>query len=223
MSLNFNPRPPCGGRRGANNCGPLIPLFQSTPPMRRATGQQTAAYQALPFQSTPPMRRATEPKSHAGCGRDISIHAPHAEGDSRRSNTITSIFHFNPRPPCGGRRFAHIMIWDMPNFNPRPPCGGRPPPTRRPRMSWRYFNPRPPCGGRLYFWCRKCTGRNISIHAPHAEGDISEATYLDAEVIFQSTPPMRRATKDVAEYKAMLSISIHAPHAEGDSPALLPR
>ena len=78
------------------------------------------------------------------------------------------------------------------------------------------FNPRPPCGGRLYLdsvWMgwnrfqstppmRRATDRSItwvncefvSIHAPHAEGDLA------GEV--------RRG--------AQAQVSIHAPHAEGD-------
>ena len=35
------------------------------------------------------------------------------------------IQHFNPRPPCGGRRSCRTGKAQAPDFNPRPPCGGR--------------------------------------------------------------------------------------------------
>ena len=34
--------------------------------------------------------------------------------------------YFNPRPPCGGRRYTIFgVVIPVNNFNPRPPCGGR--------------------------------------------------------------------------------------------------
>ena len=59
-----------------------------------------------------------------------------------------STYHFNPRPPCGGRpgdvvkaiREQTISIHVLRVEDDRP---GRQAPTPR-----RYFNPRPPCGGR---------------------------------------------------------------------------
>ena len=78
----FNPRIPCGMRQNS----PLSPsppdLFQSTHPMRDATGALTTSLNGLcRFQSTHPMRDATIIRT--------SIHA------------ITN--NFNPRIPCGMR------------------------------------------------------------------------------------------------------------------------
>ena len=58
--LCFNPRPPCGGRLQAEGFYYVIPKFQSTPPVRRAT--PTGGVRVI-----------------AGV---VSIHAPRAEGDS---------------------------------------------------------------------------------------------------------------------------------------------
>ena len=57
--LDFNPRPPCGGRRGF-----------VTPP-----------FKILSFQSTPPVRGATRHWSVQNPCNEISIHAPRAGGD----------------------------------------------------------------------------------------------------------------------------------------------
>ena len=56
----FNPRPPCGGRRGDEPTDEAVPRrFQSTPPVRGATLRIRLATDPLLFQSTPPVRGAT--------------------------------------------------------------------------------------------------------------------------------------------------------------------
>ena len=82
-SSDFNPRPPCGGRR-----------------LRYCT--QTAWKK---FQSTPPVRGATVP-----CGRPViccgyfNPRPPCGGRPTFSANTPPTSWHFNPRPPCGGRR-----------------------------------------------------------------------------------------------------------------------
>ena len=122
----FNPRPPCGGRQGRHHA-----------PERSGR-----------FQSTSPVRGTTLAERCGGVVVDISIHVPRAGDDHDRSNREGQYRHFNPRPPCGGRRPALYWPSAATNFNPRPPCGGR----RRScaaRAVIADFNPRPPCGGRL--------------------------------------------------------------------------
>ena len=149
-------------------------------------------------------------------GTPISIHAPRAGGDPTNQDVADGRCHFNPRPPCGGRRvylFKGLVVCD---FNPRPPCGGR-------RRAWGIglipahhisihapraggdltrilfrapitdFNPRPPCGGRL---------------------NLPAGNYNDKQ--FQSTPPVRGATSKGAFTHDRPAISIHAPRAGGD-------
>ncbi len=88
----------------------------------------------------------------------------------------------------------------------------------------KYFNPRPPCGERPYGY-KKIKIKDgisihaphagsdsltvfiisllkISIHAPHAGSDVFQSTHGRLITTFQSTPPMRGATR--AEYKAMI-------------------
>ena len=61
------------------------------------------------------------------------------------------------------------------------------------------------------------TGRhNISIHAPHAGSDGSRTEKYTVVYRFQSTPPMRGATRGLFKLRADAPISIHAPHAGSD-------
>ena len=55
----------------------------------------------------------------------ISIHAPRVGGDRWPIWKHTTVSHFNPRPPCGGRLFLLQISIHPVYFNPRPPCGGR--------------------------------------------------------------------------------------------------
>ena len=98
-SGRFNPRPPCGGRLRPLVFSRFEESFQSTPPMRRATG------------STASKRRTYL----------VSIHAPHAEGDWRTMRLSSSITCFNPRPPCGGRHAGTLRIPASEPFQSTPP------------------------------------------------------------------------------------------------------
>ena len=63
----FNPRPPCGGRRTISRLSTAFSMFQSTPSVRRATGES--------WMYSGPL--------------EVSIHALRAEGD-RRNTTATA-------------------------------------------------------------------------------------------------------------------------------------
>ena len=166
----FNPRAPCGARRVPMNSGSCRMQFQSTRPMRGATG--------------------------VGRGRRyscrVSIHAPHAGRDWLVCHWSRRTASFNPRAPCGARlgsfpappialsfqstrpmRGATAACSPLPSailfqstrpmrgatkhlrhpwrvmrsFNPRAPCGARPLALVRISADTR-FNPRAPCGAR---------------------------------------------------------------------------
>ena len=150
-------------------------LFQSTLPVRGATGSSSAAtVSAGVFQSTLPVRGATrQPLKYFDCTTDfnprspcgerpsvggvrlrprkISIHAPRAGSDTVTGDTTLGVMHFNPRSPCGERLAAKIpgsvVVTD---FNPRSPCGERP--QMQPgRGRDDDFNPRSPCGERPWY------------------------------------------------------------------------
>ena len=100
----FYPRPPCGGRLGADRGRKAAEIFLSTPSVWRATlsfwCMTTTGKQ---FLSTPSVWRAT----------GAAVTGP------------ASAANFYPRPPCGGRQAKadHPDLYT--DFYPRPPCGGR--------------------------------------------------------------------------------------------------
>ena len=195
--LHFNPRPPCGGRpqrfarnvRGKNDFNPRPPCG-GRPPRRRVRNGRCRG-----FQSTPPVRGATgrdfdileigkaisihAPRAGGDLSAvmrvtedsDISIHAPRAGGDTMAAQAriyITTISIHAPRaggdqkiikfcwhcgrfqstPPVrGATSLDAIARTTEGDFNPRPPCGGRLDYMGSVFAS-KHFNPRPPCGGR---------------------------------------------------------------------------
>ena len=64
----------------------------------------------------------------------------------------------------------------------------------------------------------------ISIHSPHARGDKSASGVAGSPRKFQSTPLMRGETRMKQMITRIFPISIHSPHARGDYPqSILPR
>ena len=169
------------------------------------------------FQSTPPARGAT---ILYGCSAYFS-------------------WHFNPRPPRGGRpensgdnlakrsisihapreggdyyrnRAPVIILY----FNPRPPRGGRLLVIGISKRAVLYFNPRPPRGGRPGYQYEDLRLTVISIHAPREGGDVYLWPLCLPASAFQSTPPARGATQYSADDVVANFISIHAPREGGD-------
>ena len=99
---------------------------------------------------------------------------------------------FNPRAPCGARPLYRPSGICSICFNPRAPCGARPCSTFKFCTAFS-FNPRAPCGAR------------------HAE--------LYAAGIFgwfQSTRPVRGATRSCSHPLYVPRVSSHAPRAGRD-------
>ena len=102
--MNFNPRPPRGGRLNKLKGAANMARFQSTPSARRATwGSARRACTATYFNPRPP-RGGRQRRSHrTGHAGGISIHALREEGDGVPTLLSATIWNFNPRPPRGGR------------------------------------------------------------------------------------------------------------------------
>ena len=115
--LDFNPRPPRGGR----------PTRQ--PPWRRPRV----------FQSTPPARGATRKTQQRKTWLSISIHAPREGGDMFLRRGPRFYFDFNPRPPRGGRPDVFFQATGPDAFQSTPPARGATPRspcgTPRPHIS----------------------------------------------------------------------------------------
>ena len=127
-NLDFNPRPPCGGRRCRRCRRPSARShFNPRPPCggRRPMDAQGGAVPGISIHA--PRVGGDSGSKRTFAGFVISIHAPRVGGDSADGKVAVSVIDFNPRPPCGGRRSAPgARCHRTGNFNPRPPCGGRP-------------------------------------------------------------------------------------------------
>ena len=128
-------------------------------------------------------------------------------------------------------------------FQSTPPMQG----ATMPRFTWSAmtdaFQSTPPMQGATRERHREARRGDISIHAPHAGGDITAILSENRFKRFQSTPPMQGATSSRATWRCMgrfqstppmqgatqmldafsnlPPISIHAPHAGGDSTTAL--
>ena len=147
--------------------------------------------------------------------------------------------YFNPRAPYGARlafpiHFASSMVFQSTrpirgattppgwrirtgyDFNPRAPYGARRNVSGRRARAKLHFNPRAPYGARHADCLRIIINGQISIHAPHTGRDYITTKSSNAKRAFQSTRPIRGATRGFAVWSRLLAISIHAPHTGRD-------
>ena len=122
--------------------------------------------------------------------------------------------HFNPRTPYGVRRQEEMTLGEGKKFQSTHPIRGATPAFRRPPRC-RYFNPRTPYGVRPADTGKRKDHHGISIHAPHTGCDLLVSPDLEAEA-FQSTHPIRGATRKGGVHVVCHVISIHAPHTGCD-------
>ena len=169
---HFNPRSPRGERRGAERCGRLMLIFQSTLPARGATWVGFTPARRWPFQSTLPARGATDgetdgdvraldfnPRSPRGerpadalstlQAENISIHAPREGSDYAEWMRQARRVLFQSTLPARGATgplppFADCSLY----FNPRSPRGERRDKSRSLASNQGNFNPRSPRGER---------------------------------------------------------------------------
>ena len=105
----------------------------------------------------------------------ISIHSPHARGDSRGGSSTGASWHFNPLPSCEGRHRWMTYSVSPFRFQSTPLMRGE-------TICMPYFR----------------LGCFISIHSPHARGDVLRWSI-----------------------RVRLRISIHSPHARGDHGSII--
>ena len=102
---DFNPLPPCGGRRVAEEQRER--LWMISIHSLRVEGDREIVVNAqkqTTFQSTPSVWRETPADNEIIRLRNISIHSLRVEGDKMPPVLCHHRRHFNPLPPCGGRR-----------------------------------------------------------------------------------------------------------------------
>ena len=172
LFVSFNPRPSCEGRRMIEFEEGNHPLFQSTPLMRGATEVVTQTLEPLEFQSTPLMRGATIYQVSEEYQLMVSIHAPHARGDLSRTQLSPVFSCFNPRPSCEGRLPWTALSVSAIRFQSTPLMRGATSLITLSASSW-LFQYTPLMRGATGNALKTCICRRVSIHAPHARGDLT--------------------------------------------------
>ena len=146
FSIDFNPRSPCGERRGqlcagAAGCdfNPRSPCGERPLSGRKAVygddfnprspcGERHAAVgyccKYIGFQSTLPVWGATRICVSLTCPEPISIHAPRVGSDFIPPPHRGGIFYFNPRSPCGERLYGATAFLCHPKFQSTLPVWG---------------------------------------------------------------------------------------------------
>ena len=214
---HFNPRAPCGARRRLPNEDVCHYKFQSTRPLRGATALLAQEAEKLKisihaplagrdayrtgtrswkasFQSTRPLRGATWSLSSRSSADRFQSTRPLRGATFNHQGLSISAIYFNPRAPCGARPRSARAAARSRHFNPRAPCGARQAGTSK-RSRSQNFNPRAPCGARLGDLCLYRSLCHISIHAPLAGRDGIHTGHSSIIDGFQSTRPLRGATK----------------------------
>ena len=100
---NFNPFPSCEGRRSSIVHSAIHSHFNPLPSCEGRRYYEKLSPNAMLFQSTPLMRGETITKRLKLSELLISIHSPHARGDSLGIVCNMIRRHFNPLPSCEGR------------------------------------------------------------------------------------------------------------------------
>ena len=130
VPLNFNPRPPCGGRPNLRPCtGNSRDISIHVPHAGDDSEWLCVGRWHRHFNPRPPCGGRRSIGQSFGVGRD-----------------------FNPRPPCGGRPDPSLSRFITMPFQSTSPMRGTTSSCRLRRHRQGYFNPRPPCGGRLGSW-----------------------------------------------------------------------
>ncbi len=188
---SFNPRPSCEGRLGGLGHINALEVFQSTPLMRGATTYDRAVLFWSVFQSTPLMRGAT---------RMVYFKAQPLQ--------------FQSTPLMRGATSPINVGYLARLFQSTPLMRGATSSSAARSTRCRSFNPRPSCEET----CRirhGDGGTQVSIHAPHARGDVLGLRAAPAVQVSIHAPHARGDTRSTA-HTAQTRVSIHAPHARGD-------
>ena len=169
VQIDFNPRPPRGGRPWmAWSSPPGSGISIHAPREGGDPGILIHPILYPAFQSTPPARGATIGVwSKSMLPSWISIHAPREGGD------VTTILN------------SGIPV----DFNPRPPRGGRPPEVAIPTSGCTFQSTPPARGATAEGFTSATTAHHISIHAPREGGDCNAMLHRAIMSDFNPRPP----------------------------------
>ena len=190
------------------------------------------------FQSTRPVRGATGEKTRVRIGIFVSIHAPRAGRDLVCLTSVMAQGCFNPRAPCGARPPFLVWMTFCILFQSTRPVRGATVPCTGLRPPYHSFNPRAPCGARLIafaisrlsFWFQstrpvrgatldivlRALRLRVSIHAPRAGRDYGTLRFSEPRSSFNPRAPCGARRGVAGRPFRDGGVSIHAPRAGRD-------
>ena len=174
----FNPRPPRGGRLAHRGAGDGPTAFQSTPPARGATPPDTVSAVSGGISIHAPREGGDIIPRIAWYVKRISIHAPREGGDGDIPDATAWTVQFQSTPPARGATATPLKARHIYKISIHAPREGGDLLGDGLLAAPRDFNPRPPRGGRQL--------------------RLGSAV---ADLVFQSTPPARGATKRGGAYE----------------------
>ena len=214
---NFNPRAPYGARLWRRKRERYTSAFQSTRPIRGATGEPCTREVTLShFNPRAPYGARHRHLVGLDLRHAISIHAPHTGRDPAELQSLVSQ-QISIHAPHTGRDFRWSYLFRVSLlFQSTRPIRGATPLVQTNADTKIHFNPRAPYGARHLAHSgfvmsggisihAPHTGRDsrrnkqgisswISIHAPHTGRDHKSKDHQDNRYEFQSTRPIRGAT-----------------------------
>ena len=172
---------------------------------------------SLVFQSTLPLRGATSQTPSAPTKpRDFNPHSPC--GERRLSGCVwLRPRYFNPHSPCGERPWVLIVETTPLGISIHTPLAGSDAFRCLKPCLIVYFNPHSPCGERP-IGCD--TVKEYQYFNPHSPCGERQSSLINIRIssTFQSTLPLRGATRLDGARGRSQSISIHTPLAGSDPP-----
>ena len=240
----FNPRSPCGERRGRPDAGHRAAEFQPTLPLRGATHWLARVLVHRPVSTHAPLAGSDARVRHWPLVRGrVSTHAPLAGSDTPirastglrhgfqptlplRGATLTSsgrssLHMFQPTLPLRGATLSTAQVASSFEFQPTLPLRGATSEAVCDLCDLFSFNPRSPCGERREQAGIEARTRSVSTHAPLAGSDAMCAEIAGETSAFQPTLPLRGATPCTAVVQRRYPVSTHAPLAGSDGDVLL--
>ena len=216
MDGKFQSTRPVRGATGAKIAHIFFLVFQSTRPVRGATRDiRVSATEHQEFQSTRPVRGATSRLFLNSKPFEISIHAPRAGRDPCVGSLEGVLWYFNPRAPCGARHTLTTRQWNESNFNPRAPCGARRTITSR-LIACINFNPRAPCGARQSRPAKASSFQDFNPRAPCGARQSRATASIGVSSHFNPRAPCGARPAYTVGVPGRERISIHAPRAGRD-------
>ena len=176
-SGDFNPRSPCGERQPGCCIQSATPDFNPRSPCGERLAFSVALLSPFVFQSTLPMRGATGGYVLTIINATISIHAPHAGSDGASGSGKSASLNFNPRSPCGERPWKKLTCNVSWIFQSTLPMRGATAKIDRDDAAL-LISIHAPHAGSDDPERSGGTTTDISIHAPHAGSDQAETILM---------------------------------------------